>query len=261
MKASGYERELAQTNGVTDPPLGAADRASKATTAPSPASCSSARALEGGKLVGDGAPFRIEADMVFTRDRPDCVERRRVRRERRSKLQGGRIVVDEERRTSLPKRLGRRRLRRRRPRPDGRRGRGRQARGAIDHRGAAGSGRLHPRSWRECDGMVDLRIELPRHQVAQPVLARLGAADRPQDQCRARLPRRLGRRGVEDARRGRAADRQRLRPALRRDPRPGPAPDRASTTSSSSPTAISRSTCRRSSRSSANGPTARWSSR
>ena len=59
--------------------------------------------------------------------------------------------------------------------------------------------------------MVDLRSQFPRHQVAEPVLAGLGAADRPQDQCRARLSRRLGRRRLEDARRGRAAGRQRVR--------------------------------------------------
>ena len=67
--------------------------------------------------------------------------------------------------------------------------------------------------------MADLQHQFPRHQIAQSVLARLGAADRPQGQCRARVSRRLGRRRVEDARRGGAAGRQCLRRALRRDPR------------------------------------------
>ena len=56
-----------------------------------------------------------------------------------------------------------------------------------------------------------------RHQIAKPVLAGLGAADRQGLQRHPRLQGGLGRRGVEDARRGRAAGRQRQRPALRRD--------------------------------------------
>ena len=63
--------------------------------------------------------------------------------------------------------------------------------------------------------MADLSIEFRRHQVAEPVLARLGAADRQGVQRRARLRGGLGRRRLEDARRG-PADRQRQRPALRR---------------------------------------------
>ena len=62
--------------------------------------------------------------------------------------------------------------------------------------------------------MADLRTDFVRHQIAQSVLAGLGAADRQGIQRRARLQGGLGRRGVEDAGRG-SADRQRLL-ALRR---------------------------------------------
>ncbi len=73
--------------------------------------------------------------------------------------------------------------------------------------------------------MADLRSRLRRHQVAEPVLAGLGAADRQGIQRRARLQGGLGRRGVEDARRG-PAHRQRRRSALRRHPCRRPSPDR-----------------------------------
>ena len=98
-----------------------------------------------------------------------------------------------------------------------------KAGGALDRRGARRLRRLNLDSE---DAMADLRTQFPRHQIAQPVLARLGAADRPQDQRRARVPRRLGRRRLEDAWRGRAAGRQRIGRALWRAPWAGPAPDR-----------------------------------
>ena len=51
--------------------------------------------------------------------------------------------------------------------------------------------------------MADLRIDFAGIKAPEPVLARLGAADRQGLQCRARLRGRLGRRGLEDAGRGR----------------------------------------------------------
>ena len=102
--------------------------------------------------------------------------------------------------------------------------------------------------------------QLRRHQIAEPVLAGLGAADRQGLQRHARLQGGLGRRGLEDARRG-PAHRQRQRPALRRDLGRRPAAARPQQHRADHRPAAARSTCARSSRSSATGRTARWSSR
>ncbi len=99
MKASRFERELAQTNGVVI-----------RTWARPVAIEGHAGALSGvlfedthehgGALASPGSVFRIEADMLFTaigqRGTPDVLEGAGV------ELEGGRIVVDGERRTSVP---------------------------------------------------------------------------------------------------------------------------------------------------------------
>ena len=133
-----------------------------------------------------------------------------------SKLKDGRIVVDDERRTSATG-VWAAAIAWRAAGPHGRGRRGRQAGGALDRR------RARRRLSQEEDRHGRSQHRLSRHQVAEPVLARLGAADRPQGQCRARLSRRLGRRRVEDARRSGPAGRQRLRRALRRAARTRPA--------------------------------------
>ena len=58
-------------------------------------------AMENGKLVGDGAPFRLEADVVLTAIGQTGADRHF--RRGAAQMQGGKIAVDEERRTSLPK--------------------------------------------------------------------------------------------------------------------------------------------------------------
>jgi glutamate synthase (NADPH/NADH) small chain len=100
MKASPYERELAQTNGVTirpwARPIGLEGHAGAVSGV-----VFERTKLEGGKLVADGAPFRIEADVVFTaigQTGPGDIFGSTPPR-----MQGGKITVDEERRTSLPK--------------------------------------------------------------------------------------------------------------------------------------------------------------
>ncbi len=78
---------------------------------------------------------------------------------------------------------------------------------------------------REGMSMADIRNNFVGIKSPKPVLAGLRAADRQGLQRHPRLQGGLGRRGLEDARRGRAAGRQRQRPALRRDlgRRPPPA--------------------------------------
>ena len=155
------------------------------------------------------------------------------------------------------RRLGRRRLRLRRPRPDGQRGRGRQAaRRMLDRppRCEAPSSLKETRHGRSAQ-------QFRRHQVAQPVLARLGAADRQGLQCRARLQGRLGRRGVEDARRGGPPIVNVTGRATARSHGADRASDRLQQHRADHRPRRSRSICARSSRSSATGPIARWSSR
>jgi glutamate synthase (NADPH/NADH) small chain len=93
MKASAYERELAQTNGVTIRPW----------VRP--------MALEGHdgavsgvvfeRTKGEGGPFRLEADMVLTAIGQTGAGD--LFGPTPPKIQGGKIVIDDERRTSLPK--------------------------------------------------------------------------------------------------------------------------------------------------------------
>jgi dihydropyrimidine dehydrogenase (NAD+) subunit PreT len=100
MKASPYERELAQTSGVMirpwARPVGLEGRDGAVS-----AVMFERTKLEGGKLVADGAPFRIEADVVFTAIGQTGAEG--IFGAAALKMQGGKIVVDEERRTSLTK--------------------------------------------------------------------------------------------------------------------------------------------------------------
>jgi glutamate synthase (NADPH/NADH) small chain len=100
MKASIYERELAQTNGVMIRPWvrpislegrdGAVSGVVFERTRP-----------ENAKLVADGVPFRLEADVVFTAIGQTGAGA--MFGAAPPKLQGGKIAIDEERRTSLPK--------------------------------------------------------------------------------------------------------------------------------------------------------------
>ena len=201
-----------------DQALGAAEAAARRATAASPASSSNTRADE---AAGSPAPARP------SRSPPTWCSRRSARRSCRQPLDGAASAraraaaasrSTPSGRTSLARRLGRRRLRRRRRGPD-RRGRRRTASCAAD----TSIHRAHRRIAAEEEhdhGRPSHQFR--RHQVAEPVLARLGAADRQGVQRRARLRGGLGRRGLEDARRG-PADRQRQRPALRRDPLRRPA--------------------------------------
>ena len=66
MKASAYERELAQTNGVTIRPWARPIGARRPRRRGLSGVVFERTRLEGGKLVADGAPFRLEADVVFT---------------------------------------------------------------------------------------------------------------------------------------------------------------------------------------------------
>jgi glutamate synthase (NADPH/NADH) small chain len=100
MKASGYERELAQTNGVTirtwAQPIAVEGHDGEVSSV-----LFEHMALENGKLVGAGAPFRLEADVVLTAiGQTGATD---IFGDAAPKLQGGKIAVDEERRTSLPK--------------------------------------------------------------------------------------------------------------------------------------------------------------
>jgi dihydropyrimidine dehydrogenase (NAD+) subunit PreT len=100
MKASPYERELAQTNGVTIRPW-ARPIGLEGHDGVISGVVFERTKLEGGKLAADGAPFRLEADVVFTAigqtGASDLFGATPPR------MQGGKIAIDEERRTSLPK--------------------------------------------------------------------------------------------------------------------------------------------------------------
>jgi glutamate synthase (NADPH/NADH) small chain len=100
MKASRYERELAQTNGVVIRPWAQPIALEGHGGAVSGVLFERTR-IENGKLVGEGKPFRIEADVVFTAiGQTGATD---IFGAAPPKLQGGKITIDEERRTSLPK--------------------------------------------------------------------------------------------------------------------------------------------------------------
>jgi glutamate synthase (NADPH/NADH) small chain len=98
MKASGYERELAQTNGVTIRPWARPVALEGHGDAVSGVLLERTR-VEGGKLVGDGAPFRIEADVVFTAIGQTGALG--LFSAAAPATRDGKFVVDAERRTSL----------------------------------------------------------------------------------------------------------------------------------------------------------------
>ena len=133
MKASRYERELAQTNGVVIRYWARPVALEGHAGALSGVVFEDTHEREGA-LASPGSVFRIEADMLFTaigqRGTPEALDGAAI------EIKDGRIVVDAERRTSLERRLGRRRLRVRRPGSDRQRRRGRQAGGALDRRRA-----------------------------------------------------------------------------------------------------------------------------
>jgi len=100
MKASPYERELAQTNGVNIRPWARPIGLEGHDGVVSGVVFERTRLVDG-KLVADGAPFRLEADVVFTAigqtgagDLFGATP---------PKMQGGKIAIDAERRTSLAK--------------------------------------------------------------------------------------------------------------------------------------------------------------
>jgi glutamate synthase (NADPH/NADH) small chain len=98
MKASAYERELAQTNGVTIRPWAKPIRLEAHDGAVS-AVLFERTHLRDGALVGTGEAFRIEADVVFTaigqKGTPSGLGSEAPRHV------DGKLVVDEQRRTSL----------------------------------------------------------------------------------------------------------------------------------------------------------------
>ena len=100
MKASLYERELAQTNGVMIRPWVRPISLEGHDGAVTGVVFERTR-LDNGKLVAEGAPFRLEADVVFTAI--GQTGEGAMLGATPPKRQGGKIAVDEERRTSLPK--------------------------------------------------------------------------------------------------------------------------------------------------------------
>jgi len=99
MKASRFERRLAQTSGVLIRPWARPVALESHGGAASGALFERTRE-EGGALVGAGRAYRVEADVVFVaigqKAAPESLGGAEVRCDR-----DGRIVVDEERRTSL----------------------------------------------------------------------------------------------------------------------------------------------------------------
>ena len=90
MKASAYERELAQTSGVTIRPW------ARPIALEGHDGAVSGVLFESARPEGARAPFRLEADVVFTAIGQTGAASGPA-------MQGGKIVVDEERRTSLAK--------------------------------------------------------------------------------------------------------------------------------------------------------------
>jgi dihydropyrimidine dehydrogenase (NAD+) subunit PreT len=98
MKASGYERELAQTNGVTIRPWAQPMSLEGHAGAVSGVLFEQTHIVDG-KLTGDGNAVRIEADVVFTAI--GQIGASDVFGAETPAMKAGRIVVDDERRTSL----------------------------------------------------------------------------------------------------------------------------------------------------------------
>ncbi len=100
LKASGYEQELAQTHGVLIRTWARPVALEGAGDAVSAVVFERTRE-EDGELVGAGEAFRIEADMVFSAI-GQLLTPSAFGGERALSGKGGRILVDEERRTSEP---------------------------------------------------------------------------------------------------------------------------------------------------------------
>ena len=98
MKASRFERELAQTNGVTIRPWARPIALEGHGEAVSGVLFERTH-MENGKLEGTGAPFRIEADVVFTAIGQTGAPE--IFGAAAPALKDGKLVVDEERRTSI----------------------------------------------------------------------------------------------------------------------------------------------------------------
>ncbi len=98
MKASRYERELAQTNGVVIRYWARPDALEGHADALSGVVFEDTHEHEGA-LASPGSVFRIEADMLFTaigqRGTPEALDGAAI------EIKDGRIVVDAERRTSV----------------------------------------------------------------------------------------------------------------------------------------------------------------
>ena len=98
MKASRFERELAQTHGVVIRPW-ARPLALQGHAGAVAGMLFEHTKMEDGELVGAGDAFRIEADVVFTAiGQAPATD---IFAAEAPELRGGRIVVDDERRTSL----------------------------------------------------------------------------------------------------------------------------------------------------------------
>jgi len=97
MKASAYERELAQTNGVAIRPWAQPIRLEAHNGAVSAVVFERTRVEDGG-LVGTGEAFRVDADVVFTaigqKGTPETLITEPLHKD-------GKLIVDEQRRTSL----------------------------------------------------------------------------------------------------------------------------------------------------------------
>ena len=166
-------------------------------TALSGPSASQRREWTDGRLVDTGETFELPADQLFKAIGQAFVPQALDGSHEVLELEGGRIAVDAERRTSLP----------------GVWAGGDCVAGGKDLTVAAvedgkqalcrstGCSRASC-PWRRSEGKRHGRSprQFLRHQIAEPVLAGLRAADRQGLQRRARLQGRLGRRGLEDAR-------------------------------------------------------------
>ena len=198
MKASAYEQRARADERRHDPHLGACRTALLGDGRPRHRRDVRAHGRGGRPPAGTGERFTLAADMVFVRDRPgaDAVRPRRrghagaLRRPHRRRRAsgapaspgvwaGGDCVAGGQDLTVTAVEDGK------------------QAAISID-RHLTGALAARGRVRGNHGGSAH---RLPRHQVAQPVLARLRAADRPRGERHPRLPGGLGRGGLEDARR------------------------------------------------------------
>ena len=103
MNASRYEQEFAQTRGVTHATWAAPRRLLASDGRVCGVEFETTRAGAGGELEGTGQTYTLDADIVFKAiGQKVLVGPARRHRGNRGARRQGRIVVDEERRTSLP---------------------------------------------------------------------------------------------------------------------------------------------------------------